>query len=112
MDKTQGTPCLGFAVLYRWRLKEGTEAQFSAAWADITRFLREQRGALGSRLHRCDDGTWMAYAQWPTREAWSAMQGSASGVPEASRVMKECILESFEDLPLTPEVDLLIPATC
>lgn len=112
MVDSKALPPLGFAVLYRWRLKDGAENQFVEAWAAITRFLREERGALGSRLHRCDDGTYMAYAQWPSREAWSAMQGSPSGVPEASRIMKECILESLDDEPLTPLNDLLIPASC
>jgi hypothetical protein len=29
-------------------------------------------GSLGARLHRSDEGTFIAYAQWPDRESWKA----------------------------------------
>jgi len=41
-----------FAVLYRWRLHEGAEEAFVAAWSRISERLLAERGSLGSRLHR------------------------------------------------------------
>lgn len=101
----------GFAVVYRWRLKEGTEERFRKAWSEVTTYLREHHGALGSRLHRGEFGLYLAYAQWPSMDAWERMQVTPSGVPEASQTMRDCILESFEDLPLTPLEDQLSPVT-
>src|SRR5690606_12604120 len=61
-----------FAVVYRWKLRAGGEERFAAAWGAVTAILRERCGALGSRLHRADDGTHVAYAQWPSRDAWKS----------------------------------------
>ena len=51
-----------FAVIYRWRLKSGMEGQFADGWDRVTRAIHQSRGSYGSRLHRCDDGMWLAYA--------------------------------------------------
>lgn len=59
-----------FIALYRWKLKAGKEQQFRAAWSQVTLAIRENCGSLGSRLHQAEDGTWAAYAQWPTKAMW------------------------------------------
>jgi quinol monooxygenase YgiN len=59
-----------FNVIYRWKIHGGKEAQFEKAWAELTQFIRAKRGGMGSRLHRCSDGTFLAYAQWPDEQAW------------------------------------------
>jgi len=53
-----------FIVLYRWRIKPNYEKQFVESWSEITEYFVKNFGALGSRLHRGDDGIWYAYAQW------------------------------------------------
>lgn len=96
----------GFAVIYRWRLKAGMEAQFVEAWSEITRLLREQRGSLGSRLHQGPDGIWVGYAQWPN----AAARAAAFATPvdaDASARMRDAIAESLEEIPLTPVADFL-----
>jgi hypothetical protein len=45
----------GFVVLYRWRLRPEAEDSFVRAWSRISELLLEQRGSLGSRLHRGSD---------------------------------------------------------
>lgn len=100
----------GFAVIYRWRLKAGMEAQFVEAWSHITRLLREQRGSLGSRLHRGPDGIWVGYAQWPT----AAMRSAAFATPVdavAAARMRDAIAESLEEIPLSPVADFLVLPT-
>ena len=59
-----------FCVLYQWKVKPGKEEQFRQSWREVTEAIYRQHGSLGSRLHENDDGTWVAYAQWPTRELW------------------------------------------
>jgi Antibiotic biosynthesis monooxygenase len=56
------------AVIYRWRLKLGHEDEFVEGWTQVTRAIHAQCGSYGSRLHRSDDGMWVAYARWPDRE--------------------------------------------
>ena len=58
-----------FAVIYRWRLKSGMEGQFADGWDRVTRAIHQSCGSYGSRLHRCDDGMWLAYARWPDETA-------------------------------------------
>ena len=53
------------AIVYRWRVTDGMEEQFVDGWSRVTRAIREHCGSHGSRLHRAEDGTWLAYARWP-----------------------------------------------
>jgi heme-degrading monooxygenase HmoA len=61
-----------FCVIYQWKVKPGKEEEFRESWRAVTDAIYHQHGSLGSRLHKNDDGTWVAYAQWPTRELWES----------------------------------------
>lgn len=102
------TPNPRFAVVYRWKIRPGHEAEFQQGWATITRRLREERGALGSRLHRSEDGTWVAYAQWPDKATWEASQQQGWADEEAGRLMTRAIAEGDPPILLTPVADYLI----
>lgn len=95
----------GFAVLYRWKIRPGAEAEFANAWAVATAAFRTI-GALGSRLHRADDGDFYAYAEWPSRRAWEAAQHQSPVDAATAATMRNATLE-FEARPLTIEADLL-----
>ncbi|MEM7261690.1 MAG: antibiotic biosynthesis monooxygenase [Planctomycetota bacterium] len=98
---------VGFAVIYRWRLKAGMEAQFAAAWSEVTDQLLQHRGSLGSRLHRGPDEVWYGYAQWPSAEARTA--AFADPIASAARQrMLEAIDESLPDILLEPVADYLV----
>ena len=102
------TPSAGFHVVYRWRLREGSEASFRAAWSAVTQAIRREHGGLGSRLHRAEDGWWVAYAAWPDRARWESMQAATQSVlPDAAAVMGAAIVESAPPLLLEPLEDLL-----
>ena len=97
----------GFAVLYRWRLKPGKEAQFVDAWSQVTKHYVRYRGGQGSRLHRGQDGVWYAYAQWPdaaTRERAFAQDDQ----PEAHALMDDAIAERLSAIVLEPVADFLV----
>lgn len=82
-------------AIYRWRIKGGMEAQFVEGWERVTRAIYEDCGSYGSRLHRCQDGTWVGYARWPdaaTRDA------CGHGEVEGRRMMREAVSEAFEDI--------------
>ena len=76
-------------VLYRWKLKPGGEAIFREGWREMTESIYRTRGSLGSRLHRAEDGTWLAYAQWPSEETWRKSQKSGPANEAAGRKMSE-----------------------
>ncbi len=103
--KTQKT---GFAVIYQWRLHKGLEEQFQNAWATTTELFMAERGALGSRLHHAGDGTWVAYAQWPSRQAWETSQTLGPADSLAAALMTEATAETFEPILLVPVQDYLV----
>lgn len=102
---TSKTPA--FAVIYRWKLKEGLEQQFIENWSKATQLLMKERGALGSRLHQAEDGTWVSYAQWPNKEAWLHHRSLPSIDPKISRLVTEAEEEAFPPILLTPIADYL-----
>lgn len=59
-----------FCVIYEFKIRTGKEDIFRAAWHDVTKEFAEKHGSLGARLHRSDEGTLIAYAQWPDRSSW------------------------------------------
>ena len=96
-----------FVVLYRWRIKPGTEDRFATAWTEATRSLLA-RGSLGSRLHAGNDGYWYGYAQWPDAQA-RASAFASDAQHDAGLRMRECIAESLPEIVLTPVSDFLQP---
>ena len=100
-------PKVGFVAVYRWRVHKDQVDVFLAAWETLTIKIKAQRGGLGSKVHRADDGTFVAYAQWPDRASWQAMGELPSVDPVASAAMASAIEESLPSLLLDPITDLL-----
>ena len=98
-----------FIALYRWRLKEGREERFREGWRRLTEEIYARRGSRGSRLHRAEDGTWVAYAQWPDRQTWEAASGVEAVDSEAARMMRESIEVSHPPVLMEVSDDLLKP---
>jgi len=98
-----------FIVVYRWTVRDGLEDQFQRAWATRTEEIKQEHGGLGSRLHRSAEGSWIAYAQWPSREAWQAA-GTGQRASSGAREQMAAAITSHEVL-LQMEVvsDLLVP---
>jgi hypothetical protein len=90
-----------FAVIYRWKLMPGREAQFEEGWRAGTEAIAKEFGGWGSRLHRGDNGIAVAYAQWPDRATWEkAMQRRMQHSNEDARARYRASFEpgSFETL--------------
>jgi heme-degrading monooxygenase HmoA len=94
-----------FVVIYVFTVKPGMEAQFQEAWAERTKEIIHDHGSFGSRLHRADDGTFVAYAQWPTRQEW---EDAPSGSTDAARRMKEALMSVETVFKLDVLNDLLV----
>ena len=77
-------------VIYQWSVKPGQEANFEDGWHKVTESLY-QRGSLGSRLHRAENGTYLAYAQWPSKETRQKAFDIGSAHPEGEALMAAAI---------------------
>lgn len=97
----------GFCVVYRFKVRPGSETIFRDGWTRMTMAIREHRAGLGSRLHLADDGWWVAYAQWPDREAWERSRAMESADVVAAQMMSESIEERLPPILMEPRIDLL-----
>lgn len=98
------------AIFFQWKVASGRERDFELAWRELTELIRDHGGGLGSRLHRCSDGHYFAYAQWPSEAFWAAQPEPTARMVELRDQMRQ-----FADLldgPLHGEVvaDLLVSA--
>ena len=87
-------------------------AQSIAAWERATQLIMQYRGGLGSRLHKAEDGTWYAYAQWPSKDVWQAHRAAAPIDPDIARLMREAEETEFPHVCLTPVADFLLCSNC
>jgi heme-degrading monooxygenase HmoA len=83
-----------FIIIYRWKLKDGMEDRFRQGWRAATEAISQKYGAYGSRLHKAEDGSWIAYAQWPDKEHWEAMRSGLPADSQSFAMMRESIDES------------------
>lgn len=98
-----------FIALYRWRLKEGCEADFCEGWRRLTLEIRDKHGGWGSRLHKAEDGTFVAYAQWKDQEARDAAFASQTVIDtEAVELMRRSIAQRLPDVYMDVVDDLLL----
>ncbi|XXF75409.1 hypothetical protein P2318_20320 [Myxococcaceae bacterium GXIMD 01537] len=95
-----------FVAVYRWRLKPGMEEQFREGWRRTTVLAGERCGSGGSTLFRAADGTWVAIARWPEREARTRCFEKGSLDPEASELMRAAVAEAFPTLEMESTDDL------
>ena len=95
-----------FAVLYQGYVKQGRESEYRNAWHQIASYFIEKRGALGSSLHRTDEGLWIAYSRWPdkaTRNAsWPGEGAPSNKLPNEIRqaiiTLKDCIERQLPEI--------------
>jgi quinol monooxygenase YgiN len=84
------------------------DEQFRRAWRKRTREIRAEYGSLGSRLHRVEeDGSYVAYAQWKSRDHW-LQSGTSKRETEARADMKEATKSAETILELEVLDDLLL----
>jgi hypothetical protein len=75
-------------VIYRWRSKPEQDESFRRGWRLVTQAIYRTRGSLGSRLHRADDGTWVAVAQWPDLRAWQLAHDAGPTDSDGGEMMR------------------------
>jgi hypothetical protein len=95
------------AILYRWRIKPEFEKQFIESWSETTEYYMRNFGALGSRLHKSNDGLWYAYAQWKSFADRDLAFKDRPNLNSRDK-MRETIEESFPEVLLEIKADFLI----
>lgn len=83
-----------FAVIYRWRVIPGLEAQFEEGWRAGTEAIAREFGGWGSRLHRGEGQTYFAYAQWPDEATWK--KAMATRMRHSNEAARQKYRASFE----------------
>jgi heme-degrading monooxygenase HmoA len=100
-----------FAVIYRWQVLPGLEAQFETGWRRGTERIAAEFGGWGSRLHKMSEGVYIAYAQWPSEDAWKKAMESRMhhSDDEARKMYRDAIVPGTFETIATGEVvaDLL-----
>lgn len=100
------------AVLYRWRLKPGRDAEFRAAWTEGTRRIHQTCGSHGATLHQDADGLYWSYALWPDETVRKACFSENDWFSQDCFVtMQDCIAERFDEIRLTvTDTELVLPS--
>jgi len=94
-----------YAVIYRWRVKPDDEAEFQQRWHKGTNDIAANYGGGGSRLHKTDNGEWVAYARWPAKTERDKVRAARLNLNAHEKGKGELIEETW--LRITD--DLLIP---
>ena len=93
-----------FVVIYRGYLKENCEKQYCISWKTVANYFIQNRGSLGSSLHKAEDGMWLAYSRWPDKKKRDASWGdnADNAFPEEIKsaiiILKNC-LDTERELP-------------
>lgn len=88
-----------FAVIYRAYLNTGLEEDYKKYWHLVATYFIESKGALGSCLHKTEEGIWLAYSRWPNKEtrdaAWPGENAPSDTLPKEIKMaiiqLKNCI---------------------
>jgi hypothetical protein len=55
-------------IIYRSYIKKDYQEKYQNAWEIIADYFVQERGAIGSCLHKIDEGHFLAYSRWPNRK--------------------------------------------
>jgi heme-degrading monooxygenase HmoA len=96
-----------FAVIYRWQVAPGREAEFTKAWFRCSTQIKKRFGSYGSRLHRSDDGLFISYGRWPSAAAREPYRAQLDFDPESFHLMQGAIAYELPEIRMNIIGDLL-----
>ncbi|MCZ4279345.1 hypothetical protein O4H49_01065 [Kiloniella laminariae] len=98
-----------FAVLYNWQINPSLLQPFKEIWHRVTLELRSRYRFPGSRLHLGSDGSWIAYAIWPSQEMRDHAFSHPVVAEEEKAVMRSCLVQEQQETKMQLVQDLLHP---
>ncbi|MBM1107791.1 antibiotic biosynthesis monooxygenase [Aurantibacter crassamenti] len=90
-------------VIYKFNVINGFENDFEIVWEKLTEAFMNYSGGLGSRLHKDEEGNYMAYAQWPNKETW---EQAGSKLPETTNELIQAMKRSCESTDVLFHLDI------
>lgn len=85
-----------FVVVYRWKLRPGLEAEFRAAWRELSNLYIQLRGQHDATLVEGDDGVWVGKAVWPDRETYVLALERGVPDPQVANRMNAAVAERLD----------------
>lgn len=76
-----------------WRVKEGSQEEFVAAWAALGRYFRElpDPPGQGTLVQSIDDPQeYYSFGSWPSLEAVGAMRSRPDAAGEIAKLLELC----------------------
>jgi len=81
-----------YTVIYQWEIQTGKYDDFVCAWEAVTEHYSQHYNALGARLHKVNENHFVAYAQWPTKEARDLAFSLDDAPQQAAEIMQDSII--------------------
>jgi hypothetical protein len=82
-----------FAVIYRSYIKPELEEEYQKLWNQVANYFIQHRGAIGSCLHKTEDGIWLAYSKWPDKATRNASWSNDTSIDDLPDVIKDTIVK-------------------
>lgn len=80
-----------FAVIYSSYIKPELEKEYQKLWNQVASYFIQHKGAIGSSLHKTEDGRWLAYSRWPDRATRDASWSSDNTIEDLPPAIREAI---------------------
>lgn len=93
-----------FSVVYKFSPKPDRVNDFILAWEELTKLIRNYEKSGGSRLHKLDDATFIAYAVWDSKDHWS---GAGNGLPEVANKWRDQMRNSCYTIETQMELEVI-----
>lgn len=101
-----------FSVIYRGYPKVGKETEYQELWHIVADYFIKNQGALGSCLHKTDDGMWLAYSRWPNKEmrdnAWPQDDSVNGNFPDEIKKAILSIKDCLDEQRKLPEICMTV----
>ncbi|MHC9510498.1 hypothetical protein [Kangiella sp. M94] len=97
------------SIVLEFKVVEGKDEEFIRAWTKCTEVIYQNFQSLGSRLHRSETGSFIAYAQWPDQATYDKSGEWPSELVKYRENMRKLLIDGKPRVlhKLSMEVDLL-----
>ncbi|WP_418508862.1 antibiotic biosynthesis monooxygenase family protein [Corallibacter sp.] len=93
-----------YIVLYTFKIKKDHKEDFIKAWKGLTKLIYKHEGSLGSRLHKKDTLTYIAYAQWPDK---TTFDNAGKNLPQEAEHFRCLMKASCEKVDIIEKLDVI-----
>lgn len=98
-----------FSVIYRAFIYPEREQHYLQAWKTVATYYVQQCGALGSTLHKTEQGEYIAYSRWTDRNTRDRVWGDqAMTLPDFVSKAVDCIKSCIDTTKPHDEIPMKI----